>query len=371
MGIFDFLKKNSSKAGKSNTIGTQKTTTQPISISVSYSQNEIVRIEDRIKGTKPVCDGLYPHEVLVLSYAPNYYESNNDFPSFWWYKYGIKNVQLILNSLASKGYIKQGSIADAISLEKLTTIKAELQKYNLKASGKKPDLIARLVESVSEESLSSVFVHRPYALTESGTQLLKKYEWIPYIHSHGSEGLNIWNLTDMVLQASNHSYRDVIWGYYNHLCMEYAKEGKFGLYRNCKFSMSEFVAEEKKYRHAFCYLCEVIAYDLSGLSNGFRMDFLSIYAKSYFPYERSTATMAPAITERTKKYSEKLGWSYEDLYQHLLEDIARYRLPFQLFSCQECANIVMAEIKGDRETLCQIYLDAEKRFRAQYNNFLR
>lgn len=59
------------------------------------------------------------------------------------------------------------------------------------------------------------------------------------------------------------------------------KEGNFGLYRNSRFTMSEFVASEGKKDIAFGLLCEVVAYDLSGLYNGFRMDFWTCIQSSF------------------------------------------------------------------------------------------
>ena len=295
MGLFGFLKKK--EPTSSNEIHTSQTQKSPIFANVSPGNNGIVPIEKRIKGKAPSCDGLYPHEILVMSYAPKYCDCNNEFQGFWWYSYGIKDVQAILNSLCKRGYIKLGSISEAISLEKLPVIKEELQKHGLKTSGKKADLVARLIESVPEKELESVFERRPYILTESGEKTLHNFEWIPYIHHHGIEDLDIWNLTEMVQTPPYMKYRDKIWGYLNKRGMEHAMQRDFGLYRNCKFAMSEFVAEEGKDDIAFSILCEVAAYDLSGLSNGFKAElikdteYLKMSASFYFPYEKSIATI--------------------------------------------------------------------------------
>lgn len=72
--------------------------------------------------------------------------------------------------------------------------------------------------------------------------------------------------------------------------------------------MSEFVKEEGKLDNAFSLLSEVIRYDLSGLSNGFSMQFMDIYADGYFPYKNSIVTMAPGITSRVVDYQEKKAY---------------------------------------------------------------
>lgn len=124
MGLFDIFKKKNEMP-----LEQKQSVTAPSLLptrSVEFSQDEVIPVEKRIKGVKPSCDGLYPHEVLVLSYAPKFCDNGNNFQGFWWYKYGIRDVQNVLSSLAKRGYIEQGSIADAINMEKMPTIKEEL-----------------------------------------------------------------------------------------------------------------------------------------------------------------------------------------------------------------------------------------------------
>ena len=91
MGLFDFLKLkpingNSNSKVTINSKGSIKTES-----GIENRENMVLPIEKRIKGKKPECDGLYPHEVLVLSYASKYFDKENDFQGFWWYKYGIRD----------------------------------------------------------------------------------------------------------------------------------------------------------------------------------------------------------------------------------------------------------------------------------------
>lgn len=364
MGIFDFLKKKN--VTSSNERPLEVTPKITISSSVQVSQEEVIPIEKIIRGKKPTCDGLYPHEILVLSYAPKFCESGNKFQGFWWYKYGIKDVQDILDSLMKRGYIQHGTITDAINMEKIPTIKAELQKRSLAVSGKKEDLVNRLVNNVLESDLSVAFSRRPYSLTETGEKILKKYEWIPFIHNHEIEGLGIWSLTEMMETPPYTNYRDKIWSFLNQRGIEHIRNNNFGLYRNARFTMSEFVADEGKTKTAFSLLCEVITYDLSGLSNDFQIKFLDIESRHYFPYEKSIVTMAPGITSRIKKFAEEFGWTDTELRSQLITEMKKIELPFRLFTVEECADIVIAEIHKDQTNLKEIYSIAEKRFKKQY-----
>ena len=340
MGLFDIFKKKSEETSTPKTSGKVEVKFSPIT---TY-QDEVVPVEKRIRGKKPTCDGLYPHEVLVLSYAPRYC-------GFWWSSYGIKDVTSILRSLQQKGFITVGDIFDAINMEKLPVIKEELKKRDLKVTGKKADLISRLVENADETELARVFTRRPFSLTADGETIVKKYEWIPYIHSHGIDGLDIWNLTDMVQTPPYLKFRDKIWGHFNTISMKYAEEGKI--------------------ENALHLLCEVVSHDLSGLTNGFKMEYLYIYAEGFFPYENSSIKMAPGITERINKYSDMLGLSREQLREIILNEMKRRNNPLQLFAPEECADIVLYEIDKNTGELAKLYAIAEKRFQKKYKNQLK
>lgn len=358
MGFFDFLKKGKTQQQNIHEY-------QEISI---FPTDEILPIENRILGQQPTCDGLYPHEVLILSYAPRFAANgNNSYAGFWWYKYGIKDVETYLNSLKGKGYLQIGTIKDALQFEKLPIIKAELKNRGCKVSGKKAELIERLMEAAPENELNQIFTKRPYQLTKLGEEILRKYEWIPYIHSHNLEDLDIWNLTNLVQKPPYYlKYQDKIWAYLDERSRLHYRDNNFGLYRNCRLSMSNFAKKEGNKEVAFFLLCEVIFYDLSGLENGFSKEFLDIYSESFFPYENSLVKIPPGITEMISEYMSEFGWTKQELQKNLLYNFEQIPLNFKLFTNEECVNIVIAEIEKDENRLKDIYRQAEIRFKKYY-----
>jgi len=373
VGLFDFLKKRN-KQNKHNSKSKNKKefdVSSLISIKTEIintpSELDVVPVEKIIKGMKPNDVGLYPHEILLLSYAPKYYVEDNSYPGFWWYKYGVKDVDKCLKSLKNRGFLQVGSLKSAVEKETAAVLKNALRENNLKVSGKKAELVQRLLDEVPEEKLNTIFIKYTYELTDAGEEVLKAEEHIPYIHRHGIEDLDIWSLSEKVKNKKpGFSFRDVIWGYLNERSMIHIKNGNFGLYRNCRFSMSEFVKEEGKLYNAFSLLSEVIRYDLSGLSNGFSMQFMDIYADGYFQYKNSIVTMAPGITSRVVDYQEKKGLSDEDLKKKLYEEMSKIKLPFSVFTDDECVEIVLMEIQKDEEDLEKLYNKAKRRFKKEY-----
>lgn len=326
--------------------------------------DEPIPIENRTAGLEPSCDGLYPHEVLVLSYAHRYFIDGNEFPGFWWYKYGIEDVQKLLDTLLQKGYIKAGTTEDAVKAEKLTTIKETLKEYNLKTTGKKDALVQLLVSNVQEDVLSQIFVKRPYILTSMGQEVLKRYEWIPYIHAHKIGDLDIWNLTQLIQDSDCKNYRDCIWKYLNDQGAKHIYEKNYGLYRNCCFEMAEFLLEEDRAEDAFFQLCKVCFFDLSGLSNGFSNTTFEreLIIQYCFPYETSITTVAPGIIDRIKKCQNFLCWDKEMLKEELYYAITDITTLFQLFSNEEMVTIIMEELDNNKNAVSKIYDIARQRF---------
>ncbi len=96
------------------------------------------------------------------------------------------------------------------------------------------------------------------------------------------------------------------------------------------------------------------------------MQFMDIYADGYFPYESSIITMAPGIISRVTDYQEKKGLSDEDLKKKLYEEICKFKLPFSVFTDDECVEIILMEIKTDEDGLEKLYNKAERRFKKEY-----
>lgn len=355
MSLFDFFKKKEVSKAKSDG-----------SDLLNKIQDNAFPIEKGISGKMPTCDSLYPHEILVLSYASYYCTSGNKFPKFWSYEYGIKDVQSILSKLEKDGFIEIDSSANRLTKKKISELKPVLQSHGLKASGKKSEMIERILENISEEELDILFPDKPYKYTQKGEALLKKFEWIPYIHNHRINGLDIRNFTEKMQTPPYRNYRDKIWQYFNEECIKNIETRDFGCYRCVKLEMADFLVEEHNEKGAFKLLCEVISYDLSGLCNGFNMEYLSIYSENFFPYEKSIVTMAPAITKRIKNMSDDFGWSEKELISNLLKEISAIKLPFTIFIPEEKVEIVIAEINDDKSTLESIYNTGAKRFKRQY-----
>ena len=200
MGLFDFFKKSTpQKVGSyiyESNIGDGKS---------SKHENVVMEFKNFQKDSA----GLYPHEILLLSYYEKYY-SGKEIARFWKYEFDIDDVPALMRALEEKGFAKDGKLTDA---------------------GK-------------EES--------------------KRAEYIQYIRKHKFSDISVDSISILVNKYPDIKYRDIIWGEFNRLCVKYLQNRQYGWYRNTRYNMYLFLTEENRYQDAFTLLAEVLLYDLNG-----------------------------------------------------------------------------------------------------------
>jgi hypothetical protein len=361
MGLFDFFKKK--KEQKLQQAIEVKIRETPLSVNQDF-----VSLDTLLKTAIKNSSGLYPHEILILFYIEGFYKEQETFQSFWLYNYGIENVRDILNNLFDRNFIQIGTLESSINLETASSIKEQLKKQNLKVSGKKEELVKRLLNEVSIDVLSGIFTKHPYELTETGKQAISKEEYVLYIHKNNIEDLNIWTMNKMMNEKPYYPYRDKIWGYLNSRLIKHFQDFNFGFYRNCRLHMFNFLMEEKKYIDAIDKLTEVIYFDLNGLSNNFNIKYLDIISQNFFPYETSTLKIASGIIKNLIECKDKLNLSDNDLFKILIQQKNFSNIPLSIFTIEDSAGIAILEINNNQEDLKKIYDNAEIRFKEKYKN---
>lgn len=381
MGLLDTLKKLFHHSVDNTPIAKQplpQVNYTPIEITFSQEtpidspSPDIVPLRVRLKKAVPTKRGLYPHEILMLDYAHIYSTdlSHQQFYAFWYYEYSVEHPEDVLKSLEERGFIRPGDLRSAIEKQTVPVIKNELKAIGQKVSGKKADLIDRLLSNASTEELEKKFSIRFYELTELGKQELEENQYIPYLHR--CKYMSIWEMNDRINHKNPQhlGYRDLIWQFFNEESYRHINDGDMGLYRNTRLCMYNFLFEEKKYELAFKLLCEVIAYDLSGMSNNEFSDLdekfrLELTLKHDFPYSKSNATLPPAIKQWLANLQGRLELSDETLRERLFQQFESINLYRRIFTNAECVNIVIAELNDDTFTLTTIYHKAETRLRSR------
>ena len=369
MGLFDVFKKKEPKpASQAADIKVNMSFASTKPPTQSEIDAQVIPVETHIKSAISSKQGLYPHEILVLDYAHTFYTSDNNFQGFWWYRYGVRDVQSVLASLEQRGFIEVGDLRGVLNNQTGATIKELLKAHGQKQTGKKDELVQRTLDNISEKELNIRFSRRTYVLTMSGKAAVEEGAHVPYIHRNGIEDLDIWSINTLVHTEPYMPYRDKIWGYLNQRSMKHFSEHNFGLYRNCRFSMSQFLKQEGKIKDSLAMLAEVVFYDLSGASNNYDPQFLEIHAAYFFPYENSHATTAPGIISTIVECQKELDYTDDQLKDALIDRMSKLSSPIQLFSAEDCASIVLLERDKDIEALKSLYAKAKREFKQKHPN---
>lgn len=369
MGLFDFLKKKQAITTE-KVVPQQKIEPSP-KPTIQTDAEGIPTLDSRIKNAFPSSNGLYPHEIMMLDYASSYKTSGNSFQNFWKWNYSVLDPQRVLDSLFERGFICRGDAASALKRFVVADLKAMLSQKGAKSTGKKEELISRILETYSTEELEVTIPDRNYVLTELGQQELKENEYVPYLHRH--HYMSVWEM-NIMLHTNNPShlrYRDIIWRELNKQSGEHFQNFDFGLYRNTRLSMHDFLVEEKKFKTALHLLCEVISFDLSGLGNGdkpipnndvFRqVKYESRMVNLLTTEDKKEVTVPPGIIGYFERLYKEIGMTPDEFIKYTYEQFAEIHIHDCVFTESECANIILSEIGLEERKILNSRKVAEQR----------
>lgn len=188
----------------------------------TFMQRRVVPFSERAKKSYPSKSGLYVAEILLLQYCSygTYPHPRNGYPGFWWFGYGIRNVDFYLDSLAKRGYIEFRSAAETLPSMTVAQLKEFAASHGIIVKGKKADIISTITANISVADLEAGIVERKYCLTPKGEKELSENAYVPLMHkapdktieddTFGEEfnvwvinrklGENGWNNADAIIQ---------------------------------------------------------------------------------------------------------------------------------------------------------------------------
>lgn len=363
----------------------QKTTKGKIKVTWSNKESDVIIKDSGVyvkKREKPSTlakskRGLYPHEILMLSYVNKFHTGKNNFQSFWYYKYDVENPQNLLNKLVSEGFVElDNDICTVLEKETVAKLKSVLSSCGQKVSGRKEELIHRIIEKVPAHVVEREFPLRYYRLTEKGEAELSENSYVVHCHRNN---IDMWDIAT-TMHNKNLSYRDAIFGLYNKLAYDHLAKQQFFEYYHVKCALLDFYTEEKNYQQAFVVLCEVLLYNLNGVEDlsllyghEITKEFAAEdFADSAFPYKNDSCILIDKhLLSSVKELQRKLDVSDEEYSKMMLFRFHHHQIPFYVFTDEECVDIVFAEMYGDIPRLEAIYKTAEKRFSKNNGPFFK
>ncbi|MDI3548174.1 MAG: hypothetical protein PWR10_1826 [Halanaerobiales bacterium] len=295
---------------------------------------------------------LNPAEILFLDYldgCPTDIDCSH-LPKYWKYDYNLRNPERVINMLKSDGYLKVSDYKFNMDKCKIDELKNILKKYGLKVSGKKSDLIDRIIQNIPEEDCIKLFNHSYYQHTEKAHSLLSKNNHIIYAHKMRNYlDISIFEADNMKKAMPEASVHDIFLSVLNNRLARYSKNKDWGLYRNTIHAMSLIYHDLSDYNKELQLLSEVCYRDLSGLGNNGTIDELDITA------------LAPGIINSIIKAKSCLSLDDSRFKEFYLSAVSNINLSFHYFTPEQTFDILLAEMYGDEKTIKDIYKKAKKR----------
>lgn len=219
-------------------------------------------IEQKKSLARPSQNGLYPEEILMLSYAPKMRQGQKEYQAFWCARYAVDDPGALITSLCRRGFLRETTRREALDMFTAAALRDILRDAGLPTDGKKADLAARASELLSERNLRRYVPAGGYTLTNLGREEVEANPYVLYIHRRKYTEPDIWRMSGLVHDYPRKSWRDLIWmdfhGRRMRDCREQIKLGNWGPYRALRFEQYVFAMEEKNYELAFQLLVEAV-----------------------------------------------------------------------------------------------------------------
>ena len=246
------------------------------------------------------------------------------------------------------------------SIKKLTTaeIKEKLKCFSLRVSGKKQELIDRLITNVSMVDLEKYIDKRYYKLTDIGNSEIKQNEYIfqfRYNNRSSLYGFDIWWLNAKIHENPTINYRDLIWGELNRqstIAKEKFNNGYFYEYIRIREIMAQFLLDEKKnYETALSLLVE--AYYIYGNTEAINSFIASRNHNNHFTDKfTNNSNYVDSFDEYFKieinalsQIQTSLNYSDDELFKKIISILNKYSIDKEYISKADIAGYMVDSVK--------------------------
>lgn len=145
------------------------------------------------------CDvDLTPTEKVFLWYLNGKPVRRPNIAVYWFIEYGLHDYQNCVQKLFDGGYLTVAAPAESLSMLTKQQLNEILDDYALPKTGRKADLVQRIVETIPEEAINSIYkdIVR-FAFTPRGHQEVNNAYSLVYFHQHRSHVPGGFSLDDV------------------------------------------------------------------------------------------------------------------------------------------------------------------------------
>lgn len=179
MSFLDFFRKNKQK---NNTIDSLRTSTSSDTSSDDShdikSENNIEHIDDNERIIAIERNNFHKAVFLNRYSTGIHVMRDTEYPRYFYYDFGIKSPSSFHKKLIREGYYKLSEISDILESMKISDLKVVLRNLNATTTGKKSELIDRILTSVSPDQLMHILQSDNtefYSLSDKGKKFIEKH----------------------------------------------------------------------------------------------------------------------------------------------------------------------------------------------------
>lgn len=180
---------------------------------------------------------------------------NNDGYSLYFKgRYGIANISTLHQWLYQEGYFRDANLHEALSLYKLPELKTILESLGLKKTGKKADLIDRIIQAADEGDKERIINQCKHLFpTDKGRRFLQENEdYVMYHRKSYAVTFDEFN-RHRILQGRKRLFHDTIFQALTELASAYQFKQYFSRLEMIYHNLSEVLYDEGKYELSLRY----------------------------------------------------------------------------------------------------------------------
>ena len=261
--------------------------------------------------------------------------NDNEYARYITYECGIRHPRAYHEDLIREGYLEKDSVDNALNYLKATDLKAMAADLGVSGSGKKADIISRII-AVSD--MGYICQHCPvtFSLSPKGKRFLDDH--VAYVQLHKNRIWDVdWKEYDAV-HKPDESFYDTMIGIFK----TRASKDTLLFGRQEYYYLHQICLELGNRASALAYLLQVFYIDVSGVCG---LDSYQRYKEGIFTKQDlkswfvSNVMLAPGIIQSITKL--------EDVYSDMIVDkLYSWRLPVQICSKQLFLSMVHTALTG-------------------------
>lgn len=367
MGLFSLFFKKKHNQGI-------KITTSPVIANKPIPTSEVSPLPNSSKRGIADENGLYPTELLMLYIAEKFYVNGDKFPTYLRNDFQIGYPKEILTHLHECGFIRKPDISESLMKLKSTELQDIATNFDIALSGKKVNMVSKLIENVDADLLRAFIPDGKWIITDRGHKAMELNPYVNFfvekhLYHPSAVNIDIWKVNKLVHQHPQMLYRDLIFSELNQqqlLAYEKGvKKRQFSDYCQYTRAMALFADEEKKHplTAATMYL-EYLFY---------RINFKNVI--SYINYIKGVSVSSKLREDpeylnmecylldwelnEIAHLREAINYTPEQFYRLMVEQFEKAR-DTSAFNAKQLADYVSHSIVRDKEATLKICREVSK-----------